>query len=258
MDSGYRSPLIDLFRRGDADKSLRLSAARGALDLAALEQVALLMTLLDDPDLDVVRQAEDTLGLLPAAALLPFLARADVPDAIRTFFAARGVQAAAETQPGVGEQPGQSLMDGTGDESAAPEADPAATGDVSLLSVGQRLKLATNGTREQRAQLIRDPNRMVTVAVLSSPKISESEVEAFAKMGSVSEETLRIIGANKSWMKHYGVAHGLVRNPKTPPAVSMQLLRRLSARDVKALATDRNVADSVRIAARNLVARTQK
>ena len=77
--------------------------------------------------------------------------------------------------------------------------------------------------------------------MLSSPKVNESEIEAFAKMANVSEDVLRIIGANRGWMKHYGIAHGLVRNPKTPPGISTRLLHRLSARDVKAVATDRNV-----------------
>ena len=65
---------------------------------------------------------------------------------------------------------------------------------MSTLPIAERLKLASKGTREQRAQLIRDSNRMVATAVLTSPKLTESEVEAFAKMGNVSEDVLRIIG----------------------------------------------------------------
>ena len=69
---------------------------------------------------------------------------------------------------------------------------------LSSLPIIERLKLATKGTREQRAQLIRDSNRMVAAAVLSSPKVNESESGAFAKMANVSEDVLRIIGANRS------------------------------------------------------------
>ena len=56
MDPGYRSPLIDLFRKGDVDKSIRLQGAQGALALRAHEQLALLMILLEDPDPDVARE----------------------------------------------------------------------------------------------------------------------------------------------------------------------------------------------------------
>ena len=38
-----------------------------------------------------------------------------------------------------------------------------------------------------------------------SPKLTESEVEAFAKMGNVSEDVLRIIGTNRAWLKNYGI-----------------------------------------------------
>jgi hypothetical protein len=66
----------------------------------------------------------------------------------------------------------------------------------------------------------------------------------------VSEDVLRIISMNRSWMKNYGVVVGLSRNPKTPPAVSMRLLSRLNDRDMKALAMDRNIPESLRLAAR--------
>ena len=105
------------------------------------------------------------------------------------------------------------------------------------------------GTRTERAQLIRDPNKMVSSAVLSSPKLTESEVEAFAKMGNVSEDVLRVIAMNRSWTKNYGVIHGLVKNPKTPQALSMQMLPRLNDRDLKMLANDRNVPEGIRLAA---------
>ena len=107
----------------------------------------------------------------------------------------------------------------------------------------QRMKLAMKGTREQRAQLIRDSNKLVAAAVLSSPKLTESEVEAFAKMANVSEDVLRMIAMNRSWAKNYGVIAGLTRNPKTPLAIAMQLVQRLNERDLKALMTDRNVQE---------------
>jgi hypothetical protein len=77
-------------------------------------------------------------------------------------------------------------------------------------------------------------------------------------MANVSEDVLRIIGAKRSWMKHYGIAHGLVRNPKTPPGISMQLLHRLTDRDVKSVAVDRNVPEALRLAARRMMLRSQK
>jgi hypothetical protein len=58
---------------------------------------------------------------------------------------------------------------------------------------------------------------------------------------------------NRTWTKNYGVVVGLARNPKTPPAISMQLLPRLNERDTKMLAVDRNVPEALRLAARKVM-----
>jgi hypothetical protein len=109
------------------------------------------------------------------------------------------------------------------------------------------------GTREERSILIRDPNKIVAVAVLSCPKMTETEVESIAKMASVSDEILRIIASTRAWMKRYGVVAALVRNPKTPVAISMNLLARLTDRDLRTLSSDRNVPEILRITARQKI-----
>jgi hypothetical protein len=249
MESGYRSPLIDFFRRGEVARDIRQMAAEGALAPRAHEQLALLIHLSDDADASIAASANATLDALPVEPLQAFLARSDVPDQMRGFFTTRGVSAgdqpAADTGP---------LVDADTDpEPAADEADEKDEPLVlSTLSIMQRMKLAMKGTKGQRAQLIRDSNKLVAAAVLSSPKLTESEVEAFAKMANVSEETLRTIAMNRSWAKNYGVIAGLTRNPKTPVAIAMQMVHRLNDRDLKSLMTDRNVQEVVRLTARRL------
>jgi len=109
----------------------------------------------------------------------------------------------------------------------------------------------------ERAILVRDPNKLVSVAVLSSPKLSESEVEAFARMANVSEDVLRTISMNRSWMRKLAVAAALVKNPKTPATISLHLLPRMNQRDVKNLATDRNVPEALRLNAKKMIQRQQ-
>jgi len=255
MDPGLRSPLIDCFRRGEAARDVRLQAAHGILSPRAHEQVALLVLLSDDPDPDVARTAAATIGGLPVEALRAFLARAETPAEIREFFAARGIEPAPPQSASGASDPNEPLLDaGSGSSSTAgDEQDPKV---LSSLPIVERMKLAMKGSREQRAQLIRDSNRMVATAVLSSPKLTDAEVEAFTKMGNVSEDVLRIIGMNRGWLKNYGVMLGLVKNPKTPPAISMQLLNRLNERDVKMLAVDRNIPEALRMVARKLMVKS--
>ncbi len=258
MDPGYRSPLVDFFRRGEVARDVRMLAAEGALAPRAHEQLALLILLADDPDRDVAHAAVLTIRNLPEAPLKAFLARSDVPNEMRAFFGMQGVQPAEVPAPDA-DTP---LVDMLTDVPEVPEGEEEKAGAeskvLSTLSVMDRMKLAMKGTREQRAQLIRDSNKLVSAAVLSSPKLSETEVEAFAKMANVSEEVLRVIATNRSWMKNYGVALGLAKNPKTPPGISMHLLHRLNERDVKMLSIDRNVPESLRLAARKIALKNVK
>jgi predicted component of type VI protein secretion system len=124
---------------------------------------------------------------------------------------------------------------------------------IASLNVAQRMTLAMKGSREERAVLVRDPNKIVAVAVLSSPKMTETEVESIAKMANVSDEILRIIGFSRAWTKNYAVVHALVKNPKSPVAMSMNFLARLSDKDLRNLSTNRNVPDILRVSARKRV-----
>ncbi len=250
MDPGFRSPLIDFFRRGEVAHDVRLMAAQGALAPRAHEQLALLILLSDDSDPVIATNANATLDVLPTEPLQAFLARSDVPAQMRQFFADRGVVAAGQAAIEAGEP----LVDTSDvpDIAGQPQDESAESQLLSALPIIDRMKLAMKGTRAQRAQLIRDPNKLVAAAVLSSPKLTEVEVEAFAKMANVTEEVLRTIAMNRMWTKNYGVIAGLAKNPKTPPAISMTLLQRLNERDLKMLTIDRNVPEAVRLAARRL------
>ena len=254
MDPGLRSPLVDFFRRGEVAHDVRLFAARGAFAPRAHDQLAILLVLTDDPHPDVAQTAAATLDRLPEGSLARFLSRSDVPAAMREFFVARGIV----PEP-TGAEPGDHpLVEAADDEDGDRVPDTEDPKVLAMLPVIQRMKLAMRGTREQRGQLIRDSNRLVAAAVLSSPKLTEAEVEAFARMANLSEDILRIIGMNRNWTKNYNVIAALARNPKTPPAMSMNFLQRLNDRDLKMISIDRNVSEPVRLAARKFVVKNLK
>jgi hypothetical protein len=136
------------------------------------------------------------------------------------------------------------------EDAPADEEQLSALQRIANLNVARRIALAMKGNREERAILIRDPNRIVTAAVLSSPKMNEQEVSAIAKMQNVSEDVLRTIAMNRAWLKNYSVILAVVKNPKTPVAMSINLMARLGEKDLKLLTTDRNVPDALRTQAR--------
>ena len=87
---------------------------------------------------------------------------------------------------------------------------------IMKMGVKDRVKLGMKGDREARNILIRDPNRLVSSAVVNNPRITEQEVEMIASMRSISEEILRQIASNRQWSRSYSVMHSLARNPRTP------------------------------------------
>jgi hypothetical protein len=198
------------------------------------------------------------LNNIPQAALAAFLASPDVSIGLREFFADRGIFPEGDVTIDFS----QALIDTDEDD------DPDITNEsfdretvtqkLQKMSFTQRLKAAVKGSKEMRMVLVRDTNKMIAAAVMSSPKMTDQEVEAIAGMASVSEDVLRLIANNRGWMKNYKVALRLVKNPKTPIAVSMNMLPRIMERDMIGLSTDRNVPEQLRIAARKkvLVSRT--
>jgi hypothetical protein len=62
-----------------------------------------------------------------------------------------------------------------------------------------------------------------------------------------------MIAFSRAWTKSYAIVHALVKNPKTPVAMSMNFLARLNEKDLKVLSTNRNVPEVVRVTARKKV-----
>jgi hypothetical protein len=246
------TPLLDFFKRGEVERDVRLQAAQGTLAPRAHEQLAILVLLLEDPDREIRETADETLNKIPVDVLEKFLARADVAVDLREFFGDRGIFP-AEIPP-IEVEFEDALID-----LGEPEDEERISGtqELAAMNFPQRLKAAMKGSREQRAILIRDPNKLICASVLSSPKVSVPEVESFAKMQNVSEDVLRIIGHNRAWLKSYGVILALTKNPKTPLQLSMQLMNRLTGKDLAKLSVDRNVPEALRISSRKKVVANQ-
>jgi hypothetical protein len=240
------SPLLDTFKRGEVNRELKLLASQAVVALRAAEQLELLVMLSGDADPEIAETAEKTLASVPAHELSAILA-GDVSAETKARFAAQGIHPAGT--PPAGDAP---LIDASPEVEDAPadEEQLSALQRIANLNVARRIALAMKGNREERAILIRDPNRIVTAAVLSSPKMNEQEVSAIAKMQNVSEDVLRTIAMNRAWLKNYSVILAVVKNPKTPVAMSINLMARLGEKDLKLLTTDRNVPDALRTQAR--------
>lgn len=117
---------------------------------------------------------------------------------------------------------------------------------IAQLDIKGRIQLAMKGTREERSILIRDGTKLIALAVLDSPKLTDVEAEQFAAQRNVLEAVLRGIAMKRRYVKSYPVLRNLVFNPRTPIDVSLTLIKSLLAPDLRGLASNREVSDTLR------------
>jgi hypothetical protein len=117
---------------------------------------------------------------------------------------------------------------------------------ITKLDIKGRIQLAMKGTKEERAILVRDGTKVVALAVLDSPKISDGEVEKFASQKNVLEAVLRAIPMKRRFVKNYAVVRNLVFNPRTPLDVGLGLMKNLLVQDLRNLSGNKEVSDTVR------------
>jgi hypothetical protein len=172
-----------------------------------------------------------------------------------------GPQAVAQPPPQEGPTADQimaefSMPDPTAEatEEAAPPMEEgkkmSLTKRIMSMNVSEKIKLATKGNKEARGILMRDSNKLVAVAVIRSPRITDGEVLTQAQSKVCLEDVLRVIYSNREWLRKYAIKLALVKNPKVPQGVSMKLMGTLHEHDVKSLAKDKNVPGSVQMIAK--------
>lgn len=129
---------------------------------------------------------------------------------------------------------------------------------IKKMKLPEKLKLCLLGNAEARRILIKEPNRVVALAVLKNPKITEVEVNLAAQSTSVSEDILREIAKNREWARHYDIKYSLVTNPKSPPDISMNFLRHIRERDLREISRSKNVPGVIATAAKRIIQQKQE
>jgi hypothetical protein len=162
--------------------------------------------------------------------------------------------AAQEPAPSAAPEPAQALPAAAPKTEGAAHKKPAtpmpergsALQKIAKLDVTGRIQLAMKGSKEERSLLIRDGTKIVALAVLDSPKVSDGEVEKFASQKNVLEAVLRQITMKRKFMKNYAIIRNLVFNPRTPLDVALALMKNLLVNDLKNLSGNKEVPETIR------------
>jgi len=138
-------------------------------------------------------------------------------------------------------------------EADGSEEEPAEEVPISQMTVPMKIRLAMMGNAFARAQLIRDPIRLVAMATIKSPGVKDAEALKYASNNSLHEDVIAYIARNREWTKLYTIKLSLVNNAKCPLALSMRLMPHLREKDLRMLAKSKNIPSALSANAKKLV-----
>lgn len=140
-----------------------------------------------------------------------------------------------------------------GESDGTPAVDEAKI-PIGKMSVPHKIRLATLGNAFARSILIRDPMRMVAIAAIKSPGVSDLEAAKYAGNHSLDNDVIRYIAGRREWTRLYGIKKSLIMNPKTPISESSKLIAHLRDNDIRQVAKSKGVPSAVVAQARKLIA----
>ncbi len=122
-----------------------------------------------------------------------------------------------------------------------------------LMGIGEKIKMALLGDKEWRSILVKDSNKLVSGSVVKNPRISEAEILTLIKSGIQNDEIMRLICANKEWIKIYKIRKALIENNRTPVQNATRFLNTMDVKDLAYFAKSKNVATVISTLAKRLL-----
>ena len=243
----------------DVPRDTKLLAARGEITVSGNDLVTLQYFLAHDSDPEVraaaiqslramtepqVLDITDSAGVHPK--ILDVLARLHYPNQaiaekllshpsidIRTadFLAEKQAEIAADAEPLPMPDQEEAKEEDTGAMEENDELDEESEEFRSKyqlamkMDISEKMKVALVGDKEWRTLMIKDSNRLVSTSVIKNPRISEAEILAIVSTAIQNDEIMRMICANKEWVKNYQIRKALVMNCKTPLPAALRTPR---------------------------------
>jgi len=184
-------------------------------------------------------------------------AEADESKALEAAATAEAEQAAAEQaleEMGATDTARDEEREDPDQEAAAEGKRQTIAQKISKLSIAKKIEWANKkGNKEVRTILLRDPNKLVQLAVVQSPRISEGEIAKVANTRTAPGEVLQYIYNNRQLTKNYTIKVNLVNNPKVPVAVAMRFLSLLRQSELKGVSKNRNISPALQTQARKIL-----
>lgn len=266
------SPAVAAYVRPGTAPAVRLSGCADAGSMTASNRLMLLFCLSKDADPEVRAAALSRLKEVPAETIREYtdsdnphpLVLAALPAICRVD---PETSAAPEAPPvAAGEEPEAAPDETVPDADSVKEA-PVNEDDEQFLSkyktaqlmgIGEKIKMALSGDKEWRSILVKDANKLVSGSVIKNPRITEAEILTLIKAGIQNDEIMRLICANKEWIKSYQIRKALVENNRTPVQSAMRYLGTMGDKDLASFAKSKNIPSVISTLAKRLILNKKK
>jgi hypothetical protein len=117
---------------------------------------------------------------------------------------------------------------------------------LTTMTIAQKVRLATLGSRADRDLLIKDGNRLVHMAAVTSPKNQPKDYVAWSGNKQMPDNVIAFIANSPKFRRNYTILIHLCNNPKTPLALAGRLIQNLHEKDLSQLIKNRNITGNLR------------
>lgn len=266
------SPAVAAYVRPGTSLEIRFSGFAAAESMATLDRLMLLFCLSKDPEPTVRTAAISCMEQLPGEAIREYMDSANPHPLVL-----KAVSTLCRNHPEACQPPDALAIDASeredtetdgADHCAEPDdEEPVNENDEEFLSkyktaqlmgIGEKIKMALSGDKEWRSILVKDSNKLVSGSVIKNPRITEAEVLTLIKAGIQNDEIMRLICANKEWIKNYNIRKALVENNRTPVQNAMRYLGTMGEKDLAFFAKSKNISSVISTMAKRLVLNKKK
>ncbi|MDD2733246.1 MAG: hypothetical protein PHF56_04845 [Desulfuromonadaceae bacterium] len=261
------SPTVAVYVRSGTPPEVRLAGCAAAESMAATDRLMLLFCLSKDVEPAVKSAALDCLKSVPKEIISTFVESPNphplMLNALRTLchnYPDPSPDSEDSTLPedDTVETPYDDLDPDTEseDQDKINEEDEQFLSKfktAQLMGIGEKIKMALSGDKEWRSILVKDSNKLVSGSVIKNPRITEAEILTLVKSGIQNDEIMRLICANKEWVKSYKIRKALIENNRTPVQHATRYLNTMDVKDLAFFAKSKNIASVISTLAKRLL-----
>jgi FMN phosphatase YigB (HAD superfamily) len=117
----------------------------------------------------------------------------------------------------------------------------------------ERARLALRADRQERALLTQDAHPQVLKLLLKNPRLGLDEVQSMMRNKHLTGEIIQMILKDRRFQGSEDLKMLVIRHPRTPTPLAIQLLRQLRQENLRILAKSNNLREAIRRQARSLV-----